>query len=161
MNLKLIVAVDKNWGIGRNNELLVSIPEDMKFFRETTKNSTVIMGRKTLESFPNGNPLKNRENIVLTSGVIDKEGVVVFHSIEDVLEYVKDKDNCFVIGGASIYKQFLPYCNKAYVTKIGKAYDADTYFPNLDDVEGWEIKDMGEEKVWNDIPYSFITYEKY
>ena len=157
--MNLIVAVDKNWGIGKNNDLLISIPEDMNFFRTTTNEKTIIMGRKTLESFPNGNPLKNRENIVLSTNNINKD-VLVFHTIEDILSYVKDKEDVFIIGGGSIYKQFLPYCCKAYITKINKDFDADVFFPNLDELSDWNITYETNEKFWKNIPYKFVTYEK-
>lgn len=157
--MNLIVAVDENWGIGKNNDLLISIPEDMKFFRTTTNGKTIIMGRKTLESFPNGNPLKNRENIVLSKNNINKD-VLVFHTIEDILSYVKNKEDVFVIGGGSIYKQFLPYCNKAYITKISKNFGADIFFPNLDILSDWNITYESEEKIWENISYKFMIYEK-
>ena len=157
--MNLIVAVDSNWGIGKDNDLLISIPDDMKFFRTTTQNSTIIMGRKTLESFPNGNPLKNRENIVLSSNNIDKD-VLTFHSISDVLDYVKNKENVFVIGGGSIYKQLLPYCNKAFVTKIHKDFGATVFFPNLDEMKEWHISNKGEIQEWEGIKFQFITYVK-
>ena len=132
--MNLIVAVDSNWGIGKDNKLLVSIPADMKFFRTTTSGKVVIMGRKTLESFPNGLPLKNRVNIVIT-GNKDykvKDGVVV-HSVEEALQEAGKypSEDVYVIGGDSIYRQMLPYCSKAHVTKIDFAYQADTFFPNL------------------------------
>lgn len=156
--MNLIVAVDEKWGIGKDNDLLISIPEDMKFFRTITKNSIIIMGRKTLESFPNGKPLKNRENIVLTKSNI-KEDVTIFNSIEDVLNYVKNKENVFVIGGGSIYKQLLPYCEKAYVTKIKKDFNADVFFPNLDEKDDWELINFDDNKEWNGISYQFTTYK--
>ena len=156
--MNLIVAVDEKWGIGKNNELLISIPEDMKFFRTLTKNSIIIMGRKTLESFPNGKPLKNRENVVLTKSNI-KEDVTIFDSIEDVLNYVKNKENVFVVGGGSIYKQLLPYCEKAYVTKIKKDFNADTFFPNLDELIDWEMIESSDIKEWENIQYQFTIYK--
>ena len=156
--MNLIVAVDEKWGIGKDNDLLISIPEDMKFFRTTTKNSIIIMGRKTLESFPNGKPLKNRENVVLTKSNI-KEDVTIFNSIEDVLNHVKNKENVFVIGGGRIYKQLLPYCEKAYVTKIKKDFNADVFFPNLDEKDDWELINFGDNKEWNGISYQFTTYK--
>ena len=156
--MNLIVAIDEKWGIGKNNDLLISIPEDMKFFRTTTNNSIIIMGRKTLESFPNGKPLKNRENVVLTKSNI-KEDVTIFNSIEDVLNYVKNKENVFVIGGGSVYKQLLPYCEKAYVTKIKKDFNADVFFPNLDEKDDWELIKFGDNKEWNGISYQFTTYK--
>lgn len=156
--MNLIVAVDEKWGIGKNNDLLISIPEDMKFFRTLTKNSIIIMGRKTLESFPNGKPLKNRENVVLTKSNI-KEDVTIFDSIEDVLNYVKNKENVFVVGGGSIYKQLLPYCEKAYVTKIKKDFNADVFFPNLDELIDWEMIDSSDIKEWENIQYQFTIYK--
>lgn len=156
--MNLIVAVDEKWGIGKNNDLLISVPEDMKFFRTLTKNSIIIMGRKTLESFPNGKPLKNRENVVLTKSNI-KEDVTIFDSIEDVLNYVKNKENVFVVGGGSIYKQLLPYCEKAYVTKIKKDFNADVFFPNLDEKDDWEMIDSSDIKEWENIQYQFTIYK--
>lgn len=156
--MDLIVAVDENWGIGKNNDLLISIPEDMKFFRNTTKNSIIIMGRKTLESFPNGKPLKNRENLVLTKGIIN-EDVKTFHNIEDVLTYVKNKENVFIIGGGSVYKQFLPYCEKAYITKLKHNFNADTFFPNLDELIDWEMIESSDIKEWENIQYQFTIYK--
>lgn len=156
--MNLIVAVDEKWGIGKNNDLLISIPEDMKFFRTLTKNSIIIMGRKTLESFPNGKPLKNRENLVLTKGIIN-EDVKTFHNIEDVLTYVKNKENVFIIGGGSIYKQFLPYCEKAYITKLKHNFNADTFFPNLDELIDWEMIESSDIKEWENIQYQFTIYK--
>ena len=161
--MNLIVAVDSNWGIGKDNKLLVSIPADMKFFRTTTSGKVVIMGRKTLESFPNGLPLKNRVNIVIT-GNKDykvKDGVVV-HSVEEALQEAGKypSEDVYVIGGDSIYRQMLPYCSKAHVTKIDFAYQADTFFPNLDQMEEWEITEESEEQTYFDLEYTFVTYEK-
>ena len=134
--MNLIAAVDKNWAIGLKNRLLVSIPEDMKFFRTETTGKVVVMGRKTLETFPNGLPLKNRTNIVLTAKPdYDAKGALVFHNVEAVLEELKKypAEDIYIIGGAAIYEQFLPYCSVAHITKIDYAYEADTYFPNLDE----------------------------
>ena len=123
--MKAILSADKNWGIGYQNRLLVSIPSDMKFFRQTTTGKVVVMGRKTLESFPNGMPLKNRTNIVLTGnkGYHVKDAVIV-HSKEELLEELKkyDTDDVYVIGGESIYRMLLPYCSTVYVTKIDQAF---------------------------------------
>ena len=161
--MNLIVAVDSNWGIGKDNKLLVSIPADMKFFRTTTSGKVVIMGRKTLESFPNGLPLKNRVNIVIT-GNKDykvKDGVVV-HSVEEALQEAGKypSDDVYVIGGDSIYRQMLPYCSRAHVTKIDFAYQADTFFPNLDQMGEWEVTEESEEQTYFDLEYTFVTYEK-
>ena len=156
--MNIIVAVDKNWAIGYQNKLLNSIPEDMKFFRETTTGKVVVMGRKTLESFPNGRPLKNRVNIVITGQKDYKvPDAIVLHSVEEALEYVKqyDTNDVFVIGGASIYEQMLPYCDVAYVTKIDYAYEADAYFPNLDKDEEWVMTATSDEQTYFDLEYAF------
>lgn len=160
--MKLIVAVDKNWAIGKNNKLMWSIPADMKFFRETTKGNIVIMGRKTLESFPQGQPLKNRVNIVITGNKNYKvKGAVVVHSIEEAVEEAKKYDGeIFVIGGESIYRAMLPYCDTALVTKIDHAFDADTYFPSLDADGEWEMTKISEEQTCFDLEYYFTVYER-
>lgn len=139
--MNIIVAVDKNWAIGKENKLLVSIPADMKFFRSTTTGKVVVMGRKTLESFPNGLPLKNRTNIVLTKDKNYKvKDAIIVHSIEEALEELKNyaSEDVYVIGGDSIYAQMLPYCDTAHVTKIDFGYEADAWFPNLVENEGME-----------------------
>ena len=126
--MNIIVAVDEKWGIGYKNELLVRIPADQRFFRETTTGNVVIMGRKTLESFPGGQPLKNRTNIVITSKEdYQVKDAIVVHSVEEALEQVKDVpgENIYVIGGASIYEQMLSLCDTAHVTKINYTYQAD------------------------------------
>jgi dihydrofolate reductase len=160
--MNLIVAVDKNWAIGNNGELLVSIPEDMKLFRSETTGKVVVMGRKTLESFPGGNPLKNRVNIVITYNPnYEKEGVIVCHSVHEALEELKkyDRHDIYVIGGETIYRQFLPYCSVAHVTKINYSYEADTYFPNLDEDSNWSETDSSDEKTYFDLEYYFKKYE--
>lgn len=161
--MNLIVAVDQNWGIGFQNKLLVSIPADMKFFRETTSGKVVVMGRKTLESFPGGQPLKNRTNIVLTKDQNYKvNGAKVMTSVEAVLEELKkyEKEDIYVIGGDSIYRQFLPYCENAYITKIDYAYQADTYFPNLDEMEDWKLVGVSDEQTYFDLEYVFTKYKR-
>ncbi len=161
--MNLIAAVDNNWAIGFNNSLLVRIPEDQKWFRETTTGKAVIMGRKTLESFPNKAPLKNRTNIVITKDMDYKvDGAIVVHSIEEAIEAAKDfsDEDIFVIGGESIYRQMLPYCNVAHITKIDYTYQADVYFPNLDKEEGWVITDTSDERTYFDLIYEFVKYEK-
>ena len=161
--MNLIVAVDSNWAIGKENKLLVSIPQDMKFFRETTKGKVVAMGRKTLESFPGGQPLKNRVNVVLTTDKNYKvKDTVIVHTIEEMLDELKkyDSEDIFVIGGESIYRQMLPYCDVAHVTKIDHAYEADAYFPDLDSDPEWEITADSDEQVYFDITYQFLKYER-
>ena len=161
--MNLIVAVDENWAIGKNNQLLVRIPADQKFFREMTTGRVVVMGRKTLESFPNGQPLKNRTNIVLTHNkdYAVKDAVVV-HSMDELHEELKkyDSDDVFVIGGEKIYEQLLDECDVAHITKIDFAYDADAYFPNLDQNPDWEITGDSEEQTYFDLEYYFYRYEK-
>lgn len=161
--MNLIVAVDKNWAIGKGNKLLVSIPQDMKFFRETTMGKVVVMGRKTLESFPGGQPLKKRVNIVLTRDKnYDVKEAIVVHSVEALLEELKqyNDDDIYVIGGESIYRQMLPYCKLAHVTKIDHAYEADTYFPNLDEMEDWEVTGVSDEQTYFNLEYEFVRYER-
>lgn len=161
--MNLIVAVDENWAIGNKNKLLVSIPSDMKFFRETTTGKVVLMGRKTLESFPGGQPLKNRVNIVLTRDENYKvKGAVVVHSVEEALEELKkyNTEDVYCIGGESVYRAFLPYCDIAHVTYIENSYEADTYFPNLDEDEDWYIAADADEQTYFDLTYTFRMYKR-
>lgn len=161
--MNLIVAVDKNWGIGKNNKLLVSIPSDMKFFRSETNGKVVVMGRKTLESFPNGMPLKNRTNIVLTRDQnYQVKDTIVVHDIPELLEELKKypDDQIYVLGGGKVYEELLPYCNVAHVTKIDFAFEADTYFPDLDKMEEWQITATSDEQTYFDLEYSFVKYER-
>ncbi|MGN0369204.1 MAG: dihydrofolate reductase [Butyrivibrio sp.] len=161
--MNLIAAVDRNWAIGYRNELLVRIPEDQKWFRETTTGKAVIMGRKTLESFPGKRPLKNRLNIVITGDSNYKaEGAVVVHSIDEAIEAASDyaSEDIYVIGGESIYRQMLPLCDTAHITKIDYSYQADAYFPNLDKDEEWKITDTSDERTYFDLLYEFIKYER-
>ncbi len=161
--MKAILAADKNWGIGYNNKLLVSIPSDMKFFRQTTTGKVVVMGRKTLESFPNGLPLKNRTNIVLTGNPEYKvKDAVIVHSKEELMKELEkyDTEDIYVIGGESVYRMMLPYCDTVYVTKIDRAFQADTFFPNLDQMEEWELAEEGEEQTCFDLEFCFTRYER-
>ena len=161
--MNLIVAVDKIWAIGLSNKLLVSIPADMKFFRETTSGKVVAMGRKTLESFPGGQPLKNRTNIVLTKDLNYKvKDAVVVGTLEEMVEELKKypSEDIYVIGGESVYRQLLPYCDTAYVTKIDHIYEADTFFPNLDEMKDWKMTGVTEEQTYFDLEYVFAKYER-
>lgn len=161
--MNIIVAVDKNWAIGKNNKLLVSIPSDMKFFRSTTTGKVVVMGRKTLESFPNGLPLKNRTNIVLTSNPdYQVKDAIVCHTVEEVLEKVKEynSEDVYVIGGDSVYRQFLPYCDVAHVTKIDHAFEADAWFPDLDKMPEWKVTADSDEQTYFDLEFQFLKYER-
>lgn len=161
--MNIIVAVDKNWAIGLKNELLVSIPEDMKFFRETTTGNVVVMGRKTLESFPNQMPLPKRTNIVLTKDLsYEKKGAIVVHSEEELMTELEkyESEKIYIIGGESIYRMMLSHCDTAHVTKIDYAYAADTYFPNLDENPEWSITADSEERTYFNLEYTFLKYER-
>ena len=161
--MKLIAAVDKNWAIGNKGQLLVSIPQDQKMFRDETMGKVIVMGRKTLESFPNGLPLKNRTNIVLTHDHTYKvPGAVVVHDMDELHEELKkyDSEDIYVIGGETIYRQLLDECDVAHITKIDYAYDADAYFPNLDERPEWKITADSEEQTYFDLEYYFYRYER-
>ncbi len=161
--MNLIVAVDKNWAIGNNNKLLVRIPDDMKNFRKTTTNKVVVMGRKTLESFPNGLPLANRTNIILTTNKsYQKKDAIIVHDMEELHKELKKyaSEDIYVIGGESIYRQLLDECDVAHITKIDYGYDADTYFPNLDEKPEWKIVADSEEQTYFDLEYVFLKYER-
>ena len=161
--MNLIVNVDKNWAIGYHGKLLVNIPEDMKFFRSETTGKVVVLGRKTLATFPGGLPLKNRTNIILTRNPeFTVKGAVVCHSVEEVLEELKNypSEDVYIIGGDTIYRQFLPYCDVAHVTRTDHAYDADTLFPNLEEDPDWELTGQSEEKTYFDLEFTFCRYER-
>lgn len=161
--MNLIVAVDNNWAIGNKNELLVRIPNDHKHFREETTGKVVVLGRKTLETFPQGQPLKNRTNIILSKDTNYKvKDAIVVNSLDMLLAELKKykEEDIYIIGGESVYRQMLPYCNVAHITKIDHAYEADTYFPNLDKDEDWVITADSEEQTYFDIAYQFIKYER-
>ena len=159
-----VVAVDKNWGIGNDGNLLFHISEDLKNFRRLTEGKTVILGRKTLATFPKGAPLKNRRNIILSRDEsYTVEGAEVARSVEDAVELLKneDTDNICVIGGESIYKQMLSYCDTAIVTKIdAQAPQSDKFFPNLDKDEEWYLAQESEVKEENGIKFKFCTYKR-
>ncbi len=161
--MQAIVAVDENWAIGSKGSLLVRIPADQKMFRQETTGKVVILGRKTLETFPAGQPLKNRTNIILSRDKnLKVEGATVVHSVEELLETIKeyDGDTVYNIGGESVYKLLLPYCDTVHVTKIDHAYEADAYFPNLDEDDDWELTDESDEQVYFDLTYHFLKYER-
>ncbi|MCI5900225.1 MAG: dihydrofolate reductase [Firmicutes bacterium] len=161
--MNLIVAVDQNWAIGKDNDLLVSIPNDKKTFRQMTTGRVVVMGRKTLESFPGGLPLKNRTNIVLTRNRdYHVKDAVIVHDLGELFNELEkyDTNDVYVIGGEQIYRLLLPYCDVAHLTKIEHAYEADTYFPNLDDLPEWKVTAVSEEQTYFDLEYHFVKYEK-
>lgn len=160
--MNMIVAVDSGWGIGLCNELLVSIPNDMKFFRTKTMGHVVVMGRRTLESFPGGRPLKGRTNIVLTRNAdFHADGAVVVNSVDRLLSYLEEnckEEEVYCIGGESVYRQLLPYTDLVYVTKIDRAYQADAWFPDLDQDPDFELAESSEEMTYFDMTYHFLTY---
>lgn len=164
--MKAIVAVDRNWGIGLKGKLLVQIPADQRFFRETTTGHVVVMGRKTLESFPHGSPLKDRVNIVLTTGKTRiPDGVETAGSIDELKRILEryEGEEIYCIGGAKVYKELLPMCDECLVTKIDESYEADAFFPDLDEDPEWElVKDGSEEdeQTYFDVIYYFLKYRR-
>ncbi len=158
--MEAIVAVYSDWGIGCCGTQPVVVSEDRKHFRNVTAGAAVIVGRKTLADFPGGKPLKNRTNIVITSQDIEIEGAIVVHSVEEALEEAAKTERCLCIGGESVYRQFMPYINKVYVTMVCAKPDCDAYFPNLDADTAWQITDPGEEKDENGLKYRFMVYER-
>ena len=171
--MNAIVCTDENWGIGNNNDLLVSIPDDMKFFVEKTKGNIIVYGRKTLYSFKNKSPLKNRLNIVFSK---DNTLINEYNDFDNII-FVKDKEDfnkilseidvnysdykekeVFVCGGASIYNLLLNDCKKIFVTKVYKTFNADTFFPNLDKCEKFKIKNKSEIYEFDNIKYQFLEY---
>ncbi len=158
--MRAILHVDKEWGIGKNNDLMFSIPLDMKFFRETTINKVVVMGNNTLKSFPNGAPLKNRVNIVLSRSAENKDCIMV-KSLEDLFVELKkyDTNDIYVIGGASIYKELLPYCSEVLVTKVNAIGGADTFFENLDENKNFSLIYESEPLETNGYTIQFTTYK--
>lgn len=157
--MRAIFHCDKKWGIGRGNDLMFSLPADMKFFRETTKGKVVVMGRNTLLSFPNGKPLKNRVNIVLSPEDIDEE-VITVHNLDELFEELKKYPGgeVFVIGGASVYKALIPYCSQVLVTKVDADGNADTFVPDLDADENFELLSESEPIDDNGYIIRFCTY---
>lgn len=160
--MNLIAAVSSNWGIGKDNKLLFSIPEDMKFFKEMTMNKVVVMGRKTLESFPNKKPLPKRINIVLSRNAdYAPEGVVVCHTPEELLREIKkyNSEDVFVIGGEQIYRIMIPFCERAYITNVHSEAEADSFMPDFTKLLGWELEDRSPELSDNGHTFTFDLYK--
>lgn len=161
--MNMIVAVDENWAIGNKGELLVRIPNDQKMFRNETINKVVVLGRKTMDTFPQKQPLPKRTNIILTRNpeYTVKDAIVV-HSVEELLEELKNynSEDVYIIGGDSVYQQMLPYCDVAHVTYIEQSYAADSYFPNLDKDPEWALVAESDEQTYFDITYYFRKYER-
>jgi dihydrofolate reductase len=161
--MKMIVAVDQRWGIGNRGNLLVSIPQDKKQFRSLTMGGVVVGGRKTMEGLPGGTTLKGRTNVILTRRQdYSYSDALVVHSVEETLERLKDypEDSIYIIGGGQIYREFLPYCHQIYVTRIDYVYEADTFFPNLDEDLEWEMTQISQEQTYYDLEYYFAIYER-
>ena len=158
-----IVAVDNNWGIGFDGKLLERIPEDMKFFKETTTGHVVVMGRKTWDSIPH-RPLPNRTNVVLTRNSIGAKDGAHFWSltaIKTIMGFKRHTYDFFIIGGGQIYKELLPFCDRVYVTKIFKNHDnVDTYFPDLDCNRQWQGQPCSEIRTYKDLTYQFWQYDR-
>ena len=159
-----IAVVASNGAIGKGNQLLFSLPEDMKHFRALTLGKTVILGRKTLDSFPGGKPLPKRQNLVLTRDPgFAREGVTVCRSVPEALEQIQGlpEDGVMVIGGAEIYRLFLPFCRRAYLTQVeAEVPGADAFFPELSPEDGWRETERSEEKEQNGLRFTFRTYQR-
>jgi dihydrofolate reductase len=159
--ISIIVAIDKNYAIGKDNQLLWHIPADLKRFKKITSGHQVIMGKLTYNSLP-VRPLPNRKNIVITDQKGESfDGCTTVYSIEEALNLCSDEQESFIIGGGSIYRQFLPYCNKLYITLVNKEFEADTFFPRFDTSQ-WKLveKEDHDEEETLDFSYSFLTFEK-
>lgn len=156
-----ILHADKEWGIGKKNGLMFELPLDMKFFRETTTGKVVCMGYNTLLSLPNSKPLKNRTNVVLCPNEITIDGCLCVHSVEELLSAVKDynANDVFIIGGASVYKTMLPYCEKVFLTKVNAIGGAEVFFPNLDKNENFSLINESEPIIDNGFEIKFTTYK--
>ena len=159
--MELIVNVTENWGIGFENRLLVSISADLRRFRQLTEGKTVILGRRTLETFPGGRPLKNRTNIVLTTDrAFQADGAVIVHSAQELFSALRGypQDALCVIGGASVYRLLLPYCALARVTRTAAKPAADAFFPDLDALESWRIAAASEVMEENGLQFQYVDY---
>ena len=158
--MELIVAVYDDWGIGRDGTPPVALSADRKFFREMTRGAMVIAGRRTVADFPGGKPLPNRVNIVLTRGNPDLPGFTVCHSPEEAMELAKTADRAMVIGGGTVYRQMLPLCDRAYITKVHTRVECDTWFPNLDQDPAWTLSQVLQSGEENGIPYEMLLYTR-
>lgn len=161
--MNIIAAVDNHWGIGIRNDLLVRIPNDQKHFRQETMGKVIVLGRRTLETFPQGMPLQGRTNIILSSNRDYRvKNALVLHSLEELLRELEKyrSEDIYIVGGASVYEQMLPYCDTAHITKIDRYYEADRYFPNLDKMPQWQITQDSEEQTYFDLEYVFQKYER-
>lgn len=158
--MDLVVAVYDDWGIGADGTQPVALSADRKFFREITKGAMVIVGRRTVADFPGGKPLPGRVNVMLTKTVQEQPGFTVVSSPEEALELAKQAPKAMVIGGGSIYRQMLPMCERAYVTKVHAKPQSDTFFPNLDEKEGWVLSEILQSGEENGIAYEMCLYTR-
>ena len=158
--MELIVAVYDDWGIGRDGTQPVALSADRKFFRETTRGAMVIVGRRTIEDFPGKKPLPGRVNVALTRQNMDIPGFTLAHSPEEAVALAKTAQRAMVIGGGSIYKQMLPFCDTAYITKVHCTVESDTYFPNLDEDPDWVLSETLQTGEENGIPYEMCLYKR-
>lgn len=159
--MNIIAAVDKNWAIGSKGQRLVLIPADLKLLREETRGKVLVMGRKTLESFPGGQPLSGRTNVILSEDPgYRAKGARICHSLPKALDILKDyqDEDIFIIGGESIYRQFLPYCNVVHITFVDYEYVADAFFQNLEQTGEWKLVMESEEETYFDLCYTFRMY---
>ncbi len=161
--MNLYVTADSNWGIGYNNGLLIQIPRSQKLLWEETKGKVVVMGRKTLETLPQGLPMAGRTNIILSGNRnLKVKGATIVSSVDELLKEVEKypPEDVYVIGGESTFAQLLPYCRVAHVVKMDHAYQANKYFPNLDKSEEWKLTADSDEYTYFDIAYEFLKYER-
>ncbi len=158
--MELIVAVYDDWGIGKDGTQPVALSADRKFFRETTKGAMVIVGRKTLADFPGGRPLPNRVNVVLSRQDVQYDGVVMCKSPQEAAALAADAPRAMVIGGGSVYRQMLPMCDTAYVTKVHTKPESDTFFPNLDEDPQWYLERVVQAGQENGIDYEMCLYKR-
>lgn len=158
--MELIVAVYDDWGIGCDGTQPVALSADRKFFRETTRGAMVIVGRRTVEDFPEKKPLPGRVNVVLTRSTAEIPGFTVCHSPEEAAQMAKTTERAMVIGGGSIYQQMLPLCDTAYVTKIHCTPQSDTYFPNLDKDSAWTLAEILQSGEENGVFYEMCLYKR-
>lgn len=155
-----IVAVYSDWGIGANGTQPITISADRKHFRDLTENAAVIVGRKTLNDFPGGKPLKNRTNIVLSRTTPEIQGAIVVSTPEDAFAAASKFSKCYVIGGAGVYNALFPYIDRVYVTEISACPASDSFFPNLQTMTDWEKTYNGPWALENDYRYRFCTFER-
>lgn len=161
--MNVIVCADANWGIGNRGELLVNIPADKRMFKERTMGGVVLGGRKTMEGLPGGTTLAGRTNVVLTRRQNYTYGdALIVHSVEEALQELSRyrTQDIYIIGGGDVYRAFLPHCDTAYVTRVDYVYQADTFFPNLDEDDGWVMTHDSEEQTYYDLEYYFTIYQR-